>query len=75
MSKIFERLKKESLYAQNSNLKELLYETLGKSKMAYELKTITYEQHKEIVEMTVVYMNTNKDYIKKQNEMYLKMVK
>lgn len=61
MNKILEQLKKEALYAQRSFSTELLYQTYGKAQMARKLEALTQSEFMEINEMTVYYMNTNRD--------------
>ena len=65
---LFERLKKEALYAQRSYSESLLYEVKGKAAMAYELGGITWGECRELNDMTVYFMNTNHDYIAHKNK-------
>ena len=67
MSGIFEQLKKEALYAQRSFSTELLYQTYGKAQMAGQLEAITKEEFMELNDMTVRFMNTDKEYIRQKN--------
>lgn len=64
MSKIFEQLKQEALYAQRSFSKELLYQTHGKACMARHLEAITADEFMELNDMTVRFMNTDQEYIR-----------
>lgn len=61
---IFEELKKQALYAQRSFSGNLLYETYGEAKMAFNLGVITHEEFMAINTLTVVFMNTDKAFIK-----------
>ena len=60
---LFERLRKSALYAQKSFSTELLYEVKGNAEMAYELGGITWDECRELHEMTVRFMNTDRSYI------------
>lgn len=51
---VFARLKKEAQYALNSHSRNLVYETYGKAKMAYELKAISHDEFYELNTMLVV---------------------
>lgn len=44
MMNIFEQLEKEADYALNSRSRDLVYETFGKAKMAFNLKAISKEE-------------------------------
>lgn len=68
MNTIFEQLKREAAYAQRSFSEELLYQTYGKAQMAQQLEAITSNEFMEINQMTVVHMNTNKEYIRHKNK-------
>ena len=50
---LFERLKKEALYAQASFSRDLLYKVHGASDMAYELGGIDWAQCCELNDLTV----------------------
>lgn len=63
-NKILEQLKREARYAQRSFSSRLLYQTYGKACMAWELDAITKTEFMEINQMTVVFMNTDKEFIK-----------
>ncbi|MDE7261055.1 MAG: hypothetical protein K2N78_03195 [Oscillospiraceae bacterium] len=67
MSGIFEQLKKEALYAQRSLSTELLYQTHGAAQMARYLTAITAEEFHELNDMTVRFMNTDREYIRQKN--------
>lgn len=64
---IFEQLKHEALYAQRSFSTDLLYQTYGKAQMARQLEALTKVEFMEINHMTVYFINTNREYIKKGN--------
>lgn len=68
MNPILEQLKREALYAQRSFSTELLYQTYGKAQMARQLEALTQSEFMEINEMTVYYMNTDKEYIRQKNK-------
>lgn len=68
MNPILEQLKREALYAQHSFSTGLLYQTYGKAQMARQLEALTQSEFMEINEMTVYYMNTNKEYIRQMNK-------
>lgn len=70
---LFDRLKREAQYAKNSNSERLLYQAYGKASMAYELGAITWEQMREIDELTVVYMNS-RNFIRAQNQQFMEQV-
>ena len=63
---VFETLKAEAEYAQGSYSTELLYQTYGRATMARKLEAISPEQFMELNEMTVVFMNTDKEYIRRK---------
>ena len=67
MNQVLEQLKKEALYAQRSFSTELLYQTYGKAQMASQLGALTFDEFMEINEMTVRYMNTDREYIREKN--------
>ena len=67
-NKVLEQLKKEALYAQRSFSKELLYQTYGKAAMALQLEALTLSEFMEINQMTVYFMNTDREYIKHRNK-------
>ena len=46
---LFERLKKEALYAKRSYSEPLLYEVKDKASMAYELGGITWDECRELI--------------------------
>lgn len=70
---ILEQLKGEALYAQRSFSRELLYQTYGKAQMARQLGALTQPGFMEINHMTVHFMNTDREYIRHQNEEYSAM--
>ena len=49
---------------------ELLYQTHGKAQMARQLEALTQPEFMEINHMTVHFMNTDREYIRRQNEEY-----
>lgn len=57
--KLAEQLKKEAIYAQESLLRDLLYEVYGKAEMAYQLEAISKDDFLEINHMTVYFINTH----------------
>lgn len=67
-NKILEQLKREALYGQRSFSKELLYQTYGKAQMARQLEALTQSEFMEINQMTVYFMNTDREYIKHRNK-------
>ncbi len=64
MNQILEQLKKDARYAQRSFHTELLYETYGKAQMAKQLGALTFDEFMEINDMTVYFMNTDREYIR-----------
>ncbi|MDE6908748.1 MAG: hypothetical protein K2P21_11445 [Lachnospiraceae bacterium] len=64
---ISEQLKREALYAQRSFSTELLYQTYGKARMARQLNALTQSEFMEINHMTVNFMNTDREYIRRCN--------
>ena len=50
---LYEKLLKEAHYALDSNSKNLIYETYGKVKMAFELDALTREQFFELNDMLI----------------------
>ncbi len=66
-NQIFEQLKREALYAQRSFSTELLYQTYGKAQMAMQLEALTQSEFMEINHMTVYFMNTDREYIRRCN--------
>lgn len=73
MTGVFEQLKKDALYAQRSFSKELLYQTHGAAQMARQLGAITHDQATELNTLTVYFMNTDREYIRHQNEEYSRL--
>ncbi|MCI9008628.1 MAG: hypothetical protein HFI13_11025 [Lachnospiraceae bacterium] len=67
-NKILEQLKREALYAQRSFSTELLYQTYGKAQMARHLEVLTQSEFMEINDMTVYFMNTDREYIRHKNK-------
>ena len=65
-NKVLEYLKKQALYAQRSFSRDLLFECYGQAKMALTLEAITYSEFMEINRLTVVFMNTDRQFIKSQ---------
>lgn len=65
---VFEQLKEDALYAQRSFSRELLYQAHGAAQMARQLGAISREEAMELNNMTVVFMNTNREYIQHRNE-------
>ena len=63
-----EQLKREALYAQRSFSTELLYQTYGKAQMARHLEVLTQSEFMEINDMTVYFMNTDREYIRHKNK-------
>lgn len=58
-----EQLEREAGYAQRSLSGNLLMETYGKAKMAYQLHAITFQEFMELNRMTVCFMNTHANQI------------
>lgn len=50
---VFLRLKKEAQYVLNSHNRDLVYETYGAAKMAYELGAISHDEFYELNAMLV----------------------
>ena len=69
---ILEQLRREALYAQRSFSEELLHEVYGKAKMARELEAITKEGFIEINDMTVRFMNTDSEFIRRKSEEFFR---
>lgn len=67
---IFEQLKKKALYAQRSLSRPLLCQVFGAAQMARELDAITHNEFMELNTMTIVYMNTSRELIRHENEVY-----
>ena len=59
MDEIFNELKREAEYAQESLNSNLLYEVYGKAKMARYLCVISKEEFMEINHDTIYFINTN----------------
>ena len=71
MNYVFEQLKKDALYAQRSYSTELLYQAHGAAQMARQLGAISREEAMELNDMTVRFMNTDREYIRHRNVEYL----
>lgn len=69
-NRLFETLKAEAEYAQGSYSTELLYQVYGRATMARELVAITADEFMELNRMTVVFMNTDKEFIRRKNAEY-----
>ncbi|MCI7808103.1 hypothetical protein MR626_02245 [bacterium] len=52
---LFYRLEREAKYALNSHSRDLVYQTFGAAKMAFELEAITKAQFYRINDMLVVH--------------------
>lgn len=65
---ILKQLQKDALYAQRSFSEGLLYQTYGEAQMARRLDAITQEEFMEINRMTVHFMNTDAEYIRRRNK-------
>lgn len=72
MNAIFDKLKKEALYAQRALSAEQLFQVHGKALMARELGTLTLPEFMELNHMTVYFMNTDRAYIQRQREEFFK---
>lgn len=59
MEEIFNELKREAEYAQESLNSNLLYEVYGKAKMARYLCVISKEEFMELNHDTIYFINTN----------------
>lgn len=70
MNDVFEQLKKEARYAQRSFSKELLYQTYGKAQMARQLGALTRSEFMDLNTLTVVFMNTDREYIRHENRRF-----
>lgn len=56
---VMDQLEREAGYAQRSRSRDLLIETYGKAKMAFQLKAITNQEFMKINHMTVCFINTH----------------
>lgn len=65
---VMEQLRREALYAQRSYSEELLYKIYGGAVMARKLGAITKEEFMEVNDMTVRFMNTDHEFIRRKNE-------
>ena len=65
---VMEQLRREALNAQRSFSESLLHEVYGKARMARELEAITKDEFMEMNDMTVYFMNTDREYIRRRNE-------
>ena len=59
MDEIFNELKREAEYAQESLNSNLLYEVYGKAKMARYLCVISKEEFMDLNHDTIYFINTN----------------
>ena len=73
MNSVFEQLKNEALYAQRSFSTELLYQAHGAAQMARQLGAISREEAMTLNDMTVRFMNTDREYIRHKNEEYSRL--
>lgn len=73
MNPVFEQLKTNALYAQRSFSRELLYQTYGAALMARQLEAISRDEFMELNGMTVRFMNTDHEYIRRQNEAFRRL--
>ncbi len=55
MNTIYEKLLKSAKYALKSHSRDLVYETFGAAKMAFNLKAITKSEFYELNDMLVVH--------------------
>ena len=67
-----EQLRREALYAQQSYSEELLHDVYGQAKMARRLGAITKKEFMELNYMTVYFMNTDNEYIRRMNEEFFR---
>jgi hypothetical protein len=65
---VMEQMRREALYAQRSYAEDLLHDVYGQAKMARRLGAITKEEFLELNYMTVCFMNTDQEYIRRRNE-------
>ena len=65
---VMEQMRREALYAQRSYSEELLYKIYGGAVMARKLGAITKEEFMEVNGMTVRFMNTDHEFIRRKNE-------
>lgn len=56
---VMEQLLREAEYGQRSLSRELLIETYGKAKMAFQLEAITHDEFMKINHMTTYFINTH----------------
>lgn len=64
MSHIMKQLTREARYAQESYSTPLLYHVYGEAQMARQLGALTHREFSKLTEMTVVFMNTDPEYLK-----------
>lgn len=69
---VMEQLRREALYAQQSYSEELLHDVYGQAKMARRLGAISKKEFLELNYMTVYFMNTDKEYIRRMNEEFFR---
>ena len=67
---VMEQMRREALYAQRSYAEDLLHDVYGQAKMARRLGAITKEEFLELNYMTVCFMNTDQEYIRRRNEAF-----
>lgn len=56
---VMEQLLREAEYGQRSRSRDLLIETYGKAKMAFQLAAITNDEFMRINHMTTYFINTH----------------
>lgn len=56
---VMEQLLREAEYGQRSLSRDLLIETYGKAKMAFQLEAITHDEFMRINHMTTYFINTH----------------
>lgn len=56
---VMEQLLREAAYGQRALSRDLLVETYGKAKMAFQLAAITYDEFMRINHMTTYFINTH----------------
>lgn len=68
MDEIFNELKREAEYAQESLNSNLLYEVYGKAKMARFLGAISKEEFMDLNHDTIYFINTNQKVFQNLNK-------
>ena len=73
MNSVYEQLKRDALFAQRSYSTELLYQAHGAAQIARQLGAISREEAMELNDLTVRFMNTDREYIRHKNEEFSRL--